>query len=238
MRQSDWELEWDKVKGLYDCHIGIPAFIVDNAIFDQWSPMASPASPQYWTDSDATDTLYAHEVLLSLLPQNLLNPPEGREQGNHGGRPDQFVFSTVVVFIHPGQSLTTIPEAVSFFQEQHGAIMQGSHSSGWSILCKLPTYDTSQYFPMIPKMLYLALPVSMSMVDPSVQPMLQLDQAGCNTDNLFIWLLHNMQRHNTEYAIMPLALWSSVSMPCDLRMEDFIKLAKLCLHNVETRLPR
>ena len=171
-RQTGWELDWDKVKGLYDYHIGVPAFIVDDAIFDQWLPMAFPTSPQYWTDSDATDTLYARAVLLSLSPQNLLNPPEGREQGNHGGRPDQLVFSAIVMFIHPGQSLTTISEAVSFFQEQHDAVMQGSHSSGWSILCTLPTYDTSRYFPMIPKMPYLPLTASMSMVDPSIQPTL------------------------------------------------------------------
>ena len=163
-------------------------------------------------------------VLLSLLPWNLLNPPEGREQGNHGGRPDQFVFSAVVVFIHPGQSLATIPEAVSFFQEKHGAIVQGGHSSGWSILCKLPTYDTSRYFPMIPKMPYLALLASMSTVDPSIQPTLKLDQAGCNMDNLFIWLLNNMRRHNTEYAIMSPVLQSSMSMLWDLQMEDFPKL--------------
>ena len=148
MWQSDWQLDWDKVKGLYDFHIGIPAFIVDNAVFDQWSPTASPASPQYWTDSDATDTLYAHAVLLSLLPQNLLNPPEGREQGNHGGRPDQFIYSAIVMFINPSQSLATISEAVSFFQGQHDAIVQGGYSSGWCILCKLPTFDTSQFFPM------------------------------------------------------------------------------------------
>ena len=224
MWQSDWELDWDKVKGLYNFHNGIPAFIVDNAIFDQWSPTASPASAQYWTDSDGTDILYAHAVLLSLSPRNLLNPPEGREQGNHGGGPDQFVYSTVVVFIHPGQTLATIPEAVSFFQAQHGAIMQDSHSSGWCILCKLPTFQMSQFFPMIPRMPYFVLLVSMSMVDPSVQPMLWLDQAGCNADNLFIWLLHNMWWHYVEYAIMPPALWSSVSMPWDLRMEDFLKL--------------
>ena len=185
---------------------------------------ASPASAQYWTVSDATDTMYVHVVLLSLSPWNLLNPLEGREQGNHRGGLDQFVHSAIVVFIHPSQTLTTIPEAVSFFQAQHGAIMQDCHSSGWCILCKLPTFEMSWFFPMIPKMPYLALPASMSTVDPSIQPMLWLDQAGCNADNLFIWLLHNMERHDAEYAIMPPALQSSMSMPWDLHMEDFPKL--------------
>ena len=224
MWQSDLGLDWDKVKGLYDFCISIPAFIVDDTVFNQWSPMTFPAGAQYWADSDATNTLYAHVVLLSLSPQNLLNPLEGREQGNHGGRPEQFVYSTIVVFIHPSQTLTTIPEAVSFFQAQHDAIMQNSHSSGWCILCKLPTFETSRFFPMIPKMPYLALLVSMWTVNPSIQPMLLLDQAGCNVDCSFILLLHNMWQHDMEYAIMPLALWSSVSMPWDLHMEDFPKL--------------
>ena len=212
------------MKGLYDFCISIPAFIVDNAIFNQWSPMASPAGTQYWTDSDATETLYTHVVLLSLSPQNLLNPLEGREQGNHGGRPEQFVYSTVVMFIHPGQTLATIPEAVSFFQVQHDTIVQNGHSSGWCILCKLPTFEMLRFFSMIPKMPYLAFLASMSTMDPSVQPMLWLDQAGCNADCLFIWLLHNMWQHNVEYTIMPPVLQSSMSTPWDLHMEDFPKL--------------
>ena len=77
---------------------------------------------------------------------------------------------------------------------------------------------------MIPKMLHLALLALMSTVDPSVQPLLCLDQAGCNADCLFIWLLHNMWWHNREYAIMPLALRSSMSTPSDIHLEDFPKL--------------
>ena len=45
MRQSAWELDWDRVQALYCFHIGIPAFIVDDSIIAQWSPMASPSSP-------------------------------------------------------------------------------------------------------------------------------------------------------------------------------------------------
>ena len=82
MRQSAWELDWDKVQALYSFHIGIPAFIIDHSIIAQWSPTASPSSPQCWTDSADSDTLYAHVVLFSLTLLNLLNAVEGREQGN------------------------------------------------------------------------------------------------------------------------------------------------------------
>ena len=46
MRQSAWELDWDKVWGLYDLCIGIPAFIINDAVVNQWSPMASSTSSQ------------------------------------------------------------------------------------------------------------------------------------------------------------------------------------------------
>ena len=43
MWQSAWELDWNKVWGLYDLGIGIPSFIIDDAVVDQWSPTASSA---------------------------------------------------------------------------------------------------------------------------------------------------------------------------------------------------
>ena len=159
MRQLAWELEWDKVQGLYDLCIGVPAFIIDDAIVDQWSPMASPTGSQWWTGSDDLDTLYAHAVLLLLMPLNLLDPTQEREQGNYGSSPKQFMSSAVVVFVHPSQVLTTIQNAVGFFKQQYNAVLQGGHSNGWCIFCKLPRYETSQYFAVIPQMPYLALPM-------------------------------------------------------------------------------
>ena len=77
MQQSAWELDWDKVQALYCPHIGIPVFIINNSIIAQWSSMPSPSSPQWWTNSEDSDTLYAHAVLFSLMPLNLLNVVEG-----------------------------------------------------------------------------------------------------------------------------------------------------------------
>ena len=134
------------------------------------------------------------------------------------------MYSAVVVFVHPGQTLVTIPEAISFFQAQHDTIVQDVCSSGWCILCKLPSFETSWFFPMISKMLHLALLALMLTVDPSVLPLLCLDLAGCDVDCLFIWLLQNIRWHDTEYAIMPLVLQCSLVIPWDLHMEDFPKL--------------
>ena len=168
MWQSAWELDWDKVQALYCPCIGIPAFIIDNSIIAQWSSTVSPSSPQRWTNSEDSDTLYAHVVLLSLMPLNLLNMVEGREQGNYGNDPKSFVYSTVVIFVHPGQVLTTIQNAIGFFQHQYEAILQGGRSNGWCTLCKLPHYEMSWYFPVVPHMLCLALPMSQPSRDPTV----------------------------------------------------------------------
>ena len=71
---------------------------------------------------------------------------------------------------------------------------------------------------MIPHMPHLTLPASSSSMNPSVPPMLRLDLAGCNADDLYIWLLYTMWQNDTEYAVMPLAL--------QLRIEDIQKLWK------------
>ena len=168
MQQSAWELDWDKVQALYDFHIGVPAFIINDSILAQWSPTASSSSSQRWTDSEDLDTLYAYAVLLSLTPLNLLDTAKGREQGNYGSDPKLFVYSAVVVFVHPSQVLTTIQNAIGFFQQQYNTILQGGHSNGWCTLCKLPHYETSQYFPVVPHMPYLVLPMSEPSADPTV----------------------------------------------------------------------
>ena len=224
MRQSAWELDWDKVQALYCTHIGIPAFIIDNSIIAQWSSTVSPTSPQWWTNLEDPDTLYAHAVLLSLMPLNLLNGVEGQEQGNYGNNPTLFMYSAVVVFIHPGQVLTTIQNAVGFFQHQYDTILQGGHSNGWCILCKLPHYEMSRYFAMVLHTPCLALPMSQPSRDPTVQPQLCLDCAGCDANHMIIWLLHYMQHHNTDYVMLPPVLRSNVDVPWELHMEEYPKL--------------
>ena len=193
-------------------------------IIAQWSPMVSPSSSQWWTNSEDLDTLYAHAVLLSLTPLNLLDAAQGREQGNHGSDPKLFAYSPVVVFVHPGQILTTIQNAMGFFQQQYDAILQGGHSNGWCTLCKLPHYKTSRYFPTIPRLLCLVLPMLAPSVDPTIRPQLCLDIASCDANHMIIWLLHHMRCHDTDFAMMPLALRSNLAVPWDLRMEEYPKL--------------
>ena len=88
MRQSAWELWWDRVYALYKMRSGIPAFIIDDSVIAQWSSKVSLATnPQQWLGLEDPDTLYAHAVLLSLMLLCILKAAECRKQGNHGTNP-------------------------------------------------------------------------------------------------------------------------------------------------------
>ena len=188
MLQSAWELRWDRVHALYKACSGIPAFIIDDSVIAQWSSKASLATnPQRWLGLEDSDTLYAHAVLLSLMLLCLLKVAECCQQDDHGTDPMQLVYSVVVVFVHPAQVLSSIENAVDFYKLQHMLILQGSHSSGWCILCKLPRYETSWYFPAIPRQPFLALPIT-----PDTRPQLCLDSASCDADCMLIRKLHHI----------------------------------------------
>ena len=134
---------------------------------------------------------------------NLLNAVGGQEQDNYGDDPALFVYSAVVIFIHPGQVLTTIQNAIGFFQHQYDTILQGGRSTGWCTLCKLPHYEMSLYFSVIPHTPCLVLPMSQPSRDPTVQPQLCLDSASCDTDHMIIRLLHCMWCRDMDYAMLP-----------------------------------
>ena len=142
-------------------------------------------------------------VLLSLTPLNLLDVVEGREQGNYGNDPKLFMYSAVVVFVHPGQVLTTIQNAVGFFQQQYNAILQGGHSNGWCTLCKLPHYEISRYFPLFHTCRGWHCPCWNHLEIQLSDPSFAYDTAGCDANCMIIWLLHHMWCHDTDYAMLP-----------------------------------
>ena len=190
----------------------ILAFIIDDSVIAQWLLKASLATnPQQWLGSEDPDTLYTHAVLLSLMPLCILKAAECCEQSDHGADPVRFVYSAVVVFVHPAQVLSSIENAVDFYELQCTLILQGGHSSGWCILCKLPHYETSRYFPAIPWQPFLALPIT-----PDTWPHLCLDPASCHADCMLIWKLHHIWHHNTDYAMMPPAFRTSLMLPWEI----------------------
>ena len=88
MQQLAWELQWDRVHALYKAHSSIPAFIIDDSVIAQWLSKASlTANPQWWLGSEDPDTLYAHALLLSLMPLCILKVAECHKQGENGTNP-------------------------------------------------------------------------------------------------------------------------------------------------------
>ena len=170
--------------------------------------MSLIANPQRWLGSEGLDTLYAHAVLLSLTLLCILKAAEYRKQNDHGTDPGRFVYSAVVVFVHRAQVLSSIENAVDFYELQHKLILQGGHSSGWCILCKLPHYETSRYFPAIPHQPLLALPIT-----ADAQPQLCLDSTSCDADCMLIRMLHHIRRQNIDYAMMPPVFSTSLMLP-------------------------
>ena len=77
MWQSAWELDWDKVQALYCPCIGTPHS--SSTILSLLSGHLRHPLPALsgGLTRRTQDTLYAHAVLLSLLPLNLLNAVEG-----------------------------------------------------------------------------------------------------------------------------------------------------------------
>ena len=120
MRQSAWGLQWDRVHTLYKMCSGIPAFIIDDSVIAQWLSKASiAANPQRWLGLEDPNTLCAHAVLLFLMPLCILQVAEGHKQDDHSTDPAKFVYSAVVVFVHPTQVLSSIENAVDFYKLQH-----------------------------------------------------------------------------------------------------------------------
>ena len=153
------------------------------------------------------------------MPLCILKAAECHEQGNHGANPVRFVYSVVVVLVHPAQVLSSIENAVDSYELQRMLILQGGHSSGWCILCKLSRYETSRYFPAIPCQPFLVLPIT-----PDTRPQLCLDSTSCDADCMLIRKLHRIRRHNTDYAMMPLVFRTSLMLPWEIRMEEYSKL--------------
>ena len=105
---------------------------------------------------------------------------------------------------------------MDFYELQRTLILQGGHSSGWCILCKLPCYETSRYFPAIPHQPFLALSIT-----PDTQPQLCLDSALCDADCMLVWKLHRIRHHNTDYAMMPPVFHTSLMLPWEIQMEEY-----------------
>ena len=103
VQQREFEIQWRQTDALYFFTDGIPAYVVDEDVFVQWSSAAKPNVPQVFGHSDATPLATYCTLMLSLAPFNQVNPATGEVSPDID---EKKVFSTVVVFVHPSKKLT------------------------------------------------------------------------------------------------------------------------------------
>ena len=109
VHQWEFEIRSRQTDALYFFMDGIPAYIIDEEVFIQWLSAASPSMPQAFGHSIAIPLVTYHTLMLSLVPFERVNPATGEVSPDIG---EKKVFSTVVVFVHPFQKLSSIEEVV------------------------------------------------------------------------------------------------------------------------------
>ena len=108
VQQWEFEIRWWQTDALYFFTDGIPAYIIDESVFIQWSSAAGPSVPQVFGCSDTTPLVTYHALMLSLAPFDQVNPATGEVSPDID---EKKVFSAVVVFVQPSQKLLSIEEA-------------------------------------------------------------------------------------------------------------------------------
>ena len=70
VQQWEFEIQWKQTDTLYFFTDGIPAYVIDEEVFIQWSSAAKPDVPQAFGHHDAMPLATHHALMLSLAPFN------------------------------------------------------------------------------------------------------------------------------------------------------------------------
>ena len=68
VQQQEFEIQWRQTDVLYFFTDGIPAYVIDEDVFIQWSSAAKPDVPQAFGCSDITLLATYCALMLSLVP--------------------------------------------------------------------------------------------------------------------------------------------------------------------------
>ena len=179
VQQWEFEIRWRQTDALYFFTDGIPAYIVDEDVFVQWSSAAKPDVPQAFGCSDATPLATYHVLMLLLVPFDRVNPVTGKVSSDID---EKKVFFPIVVFVHPSQKLSPIEEAVDML------LVMSQDPKGIPVmaLCHLPQRSMGEFYPCPMNDAALVLPFSMG---PD-SPILHLNTLICGCNEFAMWQLH------------------------------------------------
>ena len=179
VQQWEFEIRWKQTYALYFFTDGIPAYVIDEDVFIQWSSAVRPNVPQAIGHSNSTPLATHHALMLSLVPFDQVNPATGELSP---GIDEKKVFSTVVVFVHPFQKLSPIEEAVDILI----VVSQNPQGVPVTALCQLPQQSVGEFYPYPMNDAFLVLPFN---VGPD-GPILHLDTPIHRCDEFAVWQLH------------------------------------------------
>ena len=179
VQQWEFEIQWRQTDALYFFTDGIPAYIVDEDVFVQWSSAVKPDVPQAFRCSDTFPLATQCALMLSLAPFNRVNPATSEVSPDID---EKKVFSAVVVFVHSFQKLSPIEEAVDVLI----VISQNPQGVPAMALCQLPQRSVGEFYPCPTNDAFLVLPYNMG---PD-GPILHLDTPIHHCDEFAMRWLH------------------------------------------------
>ena len=179
VQQWEFKVQWRQTDALYFFTDGTPAYIVDKEVFIQWLSAASPDVPQVFGCSDGTPLATYHILMLSLAPFDRVNSATGEVSPDID---EKKVFSTVGVFVHPSQKLSSIEKAVNMLL----VISCDLVGVPATALCHLPQQSIGEFYPCPMNDMALVLPFSMGQ-DGLI---LHLNTPICHCDEFTVWHLH------------------------------------------------
>ena len=192
VQQREFQIRWKQTDALYFFTDGIPAYVIDEEVFVQWSSAVKPDVPQAFGCSDATPLATHCALMLSLVPFDRVNPATGEVSPDID---EKNVFSAVVVFVHPSQKLSAIEEAVNVL------IVMSRNPQGVPVvaLCQLPQQSVGEFYPCPTNDAFLVLPFNTG----ADSPILHLDTPICHCDEFIVRRLHRWIRSYGSVATLP-----------------------------------
>ena len=114
MWQMEWPLGWNTMDGLFQFVTRVLTYVIDEDVFPQWSHNVEdlPEGHRAFMGMDTDHIVTGGQVLLLLLaPLYLMPAPKGRCQ-DESYSPSMFVYSAVMVLIHPNQEFVALGDGV------------------------------------------------------------------------------------------------------------------------------
>ena len=202
VQQREFEIWWRQTDALYFFTDGIPAYVIDEDIFIQWSSAARPDVPQVFEHSDAAPLATYCALMLSLAPFNRVNPATGEVLPDIDQKK---VFSTMVVFVHPSKKLSPIEEAVDVLL----VMSRDPKSLPATALCHLPQRSVGEFYPCPTNDAAPVLPFSMGLDGPILH--LNTPIHGCN--EFAVQRLHRWVRPYGPVVALPLLYSPNPGLP-------------------------